>query len=94
MNKYETVILINDTLTDEKKAEVIQKIENYITKNGEIISRENLGSKKMAYEIKKQKTAHYYIINFKTKSENITELERLYRITDEILKFIVVRRDD
>lgn len=94
MNKYETVFLINDTLTEENKKEVIKKFKDYISKNGELISTEDIGSRKMAYEIKKQKTAHYYIINFKTKSENITELERLYRITDEILKFIVVRRDD
>ena len=94
MNKYETVILLKETLTEDNKTEVIKKFEDYISKNGNLISTENLGSKKMAYEIKKQKTAHYYIINFKTKAENITELERLYRITDEILKFIVVRRDD
>ena len=50
MNKYETVFLINDTLTEENKKEVIKKFEDYISKNGELISTEDIGSRKMAYE--------------------------------------------
>lgn len=93
MNKYETVILINDTLTEDKRNAVISKIENFIQKNGKIIKRDDIGSRKTAYEIRKQKTAYYYVIGFNAKSETIYELERIYRITDEILKFIVVRQD-
>ena len=94
MNSYETVFLISDTLTDEKKTEIVKKVEDYIRKDGKLIETEDKGSKQLAYEVKKQKTAHFYVINFKMKADNIRELERLYRITDEILKFIVVRRDD
>lgn len=94
MNKYETVILINDTLTEEQRKSVISKIENFIQKNGKIIKRDDIGSRKIAYEIKKQNTAYYYVIEFNAKPETIYELERIYRITDEILKFIVVRQDN
>ena len=47
----------------------------------------------LAYEVKKQNQGYYYVINFELKSEDIYELERIYRITDEILKFIVVRKE-
>lgn len=93
MNKYETVMIINDSLTQEQKDKVVSKILDYITKNGNVIGKESYGSKKLAYEIRKQKTGYYYIINFESEPTTIYELERLYRITDEILKFIVVRVD-
>ena len=94
MNKYETVILINDTLTKDAKNAVINKIENFIDSNGKITKKDDIGSRKTAYEIKKQKTAYYYVIEFQAKPETIYELERIYRITDEIIKFIVIKQND
>lgn len=94
MNKYETVIIVNDTLSEEEKLSVIDKIVNLIEQNGNFESKEILGSKKLAYEIKKQSTGYYCVIYFESNSEFIYELERVYRITDEILKFIVVKKDE
>lgn len=94
MNKYETVILINDALTKDAKNAVINKIENFIDSNGKITKKDDIGSRKIAYEIKKQKTAYYYVIEFQAKPETIYELERIYRITDEIIKFIVIKQND
>lgn len=94
MNKYETVILINDALTKDAKNAVINKIENFIDSNGKITKKDDIGSRKTAYEIKKQKTAYYYVIEFQAKPETIYELERIYRITDEIIKFIVIKQND
>ena len=94
MNKYETVMILDCNISEEDRKNAIEKIKNYIEKNGEIKKTEDMGKKKLAYEIKKNKEGYYYIIEFTTNPENITELERIYRITDEILKFIVVRQDD
>lgn len=94
MNKYETVIIINDTLTQEKKDATIKKIVDYINENGNVTSQEIVGSKRLAYEIRKQKTGYYIIIKFDAESNFVAELERLYRITAEVIKFIVVREDD
>ena len=46
------------------------------------------------YEIQKKKEAYYVQFNFESKPEAIAELERIYRITDEVIKFIVVRKDE
>ncbi len=94
MHKYETVILINDSLTKDVRDAVISKIENFIVSNGNITKRDDIGSKKTAYEIRKQKSAYYYLIEFQANLETIYELERIYRITDEIIKFIVIKLDD
>lgn len=92
MNKYETVFLINDAITEEERKKVIDKITKYISDNGTIDSQEDIGLKKLAYTIKNHSNAYYYLINFKMNAKSIAELERIYRIIDEILKFIVVKK--
>lgn len=94
MNKYETIILLKKELSNEQIKEILNKVQNYITNNGNITKAENLGLKKLAYEIQKNKEAHYYLIKFESNPKTIYELERIYRITDGIIKFIVIRLDD
>jgi len=94
MNKYESVIIINNNITQEQKNNVIKKVENYISKNGTISSTNNLGTRKLAYQLNRSNYGYYYVVEFETKPEIILELERLYRLTEEILKFIVVKKED
>lgn len=93
MNKYETIFLMKINLTEEQKSKVIDTIKNYINENGKITKSEDLGQKKLAYEIRQNKEAYYYIIEFYSESKIITELERMYRINDDILKFIVRKEE-
>ncbi len=93
MKSYETIMILDCTITEENRNNAIKKIKHFIEKKGEIEKIEDLGKKKLAYEIRKNKEGYYYVIEFKIDPEEITELERLYRITDEIMKFIVVRKD-
>ena len=94
MNKYESVIIINPNLEAEAIKALIEKISNLINNNGTVASVEEIGKKKLAYEIKKNKEGYYIIIKFEAKPELITELERVYRITDEVIKFIVVKEEE
>lgn len=93
MNKYETVFLVKNNISEEKRTEIVDKIKTFIKDNGKVTKVEFIGKRKLAYEIQKQKEAYYYIIYFETEPSNILELERIYRITDEILKFIVVKQE-
>lgn len=54
---------------------------------------EELGKKRLAYEVKKNKEGYYVVINFEANPELISELERNYRIMDEVIKFITVRAE-
>lgn len=94
MNKYESVVIMSATAEDNKINEVVDKITNLIKENGNLEKIENLGKKKLAYEIKLNKEGLYYVFEFESNPEFIQELERIYRITDEVIKFIVVRKDD
>ena len=94
MNKYESVIIINPNLEGEAIKALIAKISDLINNNGKIVSVEELGNKKLAYEIKKQKEGYYVVLKFEAKPDSITELERVYRITDEVIKFMVIKEEE
>ncbi len=94
MNKYETIFIINPNVEDSGVKALIEKFSTLINSDGKVDTVEELGKKKLAYEIKKHKEGNYVVINFEANPELIKELERIYRITDEIIKFIVVRKDE
>lgn len=89
-NIYETIIILKDNEGYKNK---LEKIKNYFN-NCEIIKIEELGLKRLAYEIKNNKQGFYVLVEFKSESDEIREIERLNRIDDEILKSIVIRIDN
>ncbi len=93
MNKYETIIILNSNLEEEATKSAISKVTDLIAKHGTVESTEEWGKKKLAYPIKKQNEGYYVLINFSSNPDFIDELERVYNITDEIIKHIVVKKD-
>ena len=91
MNKYESVIIINPSIEEEGIKNLIKKFSDLINTEGKLETVEEMGKRKLAYEIKKNKEGYYILFNFEAKTTLITELERNYRISDEVIKFIVVR---
>lgn len=94
MNKYESIIIISPVVEEEGIKNLITKFSDLINTDGKVESVEEMGKRKLAYEVKKNKEGYYVLINFEAKPELIAELERNYRITDEVIKFIVVRKED
>ena len=94
MNQYESIIIVNPNLDEAGLKALEEKFTGLINENGKLENVENMGKKKLAYEIKKHKEGNYVVINFEANPELIKELERIYRITDEVIKFIVVRKDE
>jgi len=94
MNQYETIFIMNNQIAKEEQKTVIESITNYIKENGKIVKEDDIGARKLAYEVKKQKEGYYYLIEFEANPNIISELERIYRITDTVLKFITIRKDD
>jgi len=94
MNKYESIIIIGSSVEEEGIKSLIEKFTNLINSEGKVESVQEMGRRKLAYEIDKNKEANYVLFNFEAKPELIAELERNYRITDEVIKFIVVKKDE
>ena len=92
MNKYESVIIINPSVEEEGMKTLIQKFTDLIDKDGKVEKVEELGKKRLAYEVKKNKEGYYVVFYFDANPQAIAELERNYRITDEVIKFIVIKK--
>lgn len=92
MRHYETMFIVKPTLTPEETQARIEFVKETLTKNGaEIVTTEDWGTRHLAYEIEKHKRGHYYVIYFKTEPSSIPELERIYNITEDIIRFIVIK---
>lgn len=91
MNKYESIIIVAPTVGEKTQKEIENKYSKLIKENGKLEEFKNLGKKMLAYEIKKNKYGLYMQINFESEASFIAELERQYRIDDNIMKFIVVK---
>lgn len=94
MNKYESVIIIRPNLEEGEIEGIVTEITDLINENGKVIEVDKKGIKKLAYEINKCKEGYYIVIYFEADPSIISELERNYRINENIIKFITVRKDD
>jgi len=94
MNKYESVIIINPSIDEEGVKSLVEKFTNLINNDGKVEKVDNLGKRKLAYEVKKQKEAYYQVIHFEAKPALIAELERNYRITDDVIKFMTMKVEE
>lgn len=94
MNKYESVIIINPAVDEEGVKNLITKFTDLINTEGKVEKVNELGKRKLAYEVKKNKEAYYVLVNFEAQPTLIAELERNYRITDDVIKFIVIKEEE
>jgi small subunit ribosomal protein S6 len=93
MNKYESVIIIGQDVSEEGIKALIARFTDLINSDGKMEDVQEVGRKKLAYDVKKNKEGYYVVFTFEGKPTLIAELERNYRITDEVIKFITVRKD-
>lgn len=90
MNKYESVIIINPNVEEDKVKELTDRFSTLINDNGKVEKVDILGKKKLAYEVKKNKEGYYAILYFEAVPSLVSELERNYRITDDVIKFMTI----
>ena len=93
MNSYETLYVIKPNLEDEARAALIQKFSAIITDNGgEVESVDEWGKRKLAYAIDYISEGYYVLVNFKANAELPAELERNFRINDNVMRYMVIKK--
>ena len=93
MSKYETILVLSTKPDEESAKALLEKFTKLIADNGTVESVDEWGKRRLAYEIQKQTEAYYYLINFVSEPEFISELDRVYNITDGVLRTIIVRKE-
>lgn len=91
MNRYETFIISDPDISDEKRASLFERINQLIPKeNGFMVAFDEWGIKKLAYEIKKKIRGHYVRLDYCGTGTLVNEIERFSRIDDRVLKYMTV----
>ena len=94
MNKYETVFILTPVLSDAQMKEAVEKFTNLLKEQGaEIVNEENWGLRKLAYPIDKKKTGFYVLVTLEMDGTNLVEVERRLNITEEVMRYIIVKKD-
>ncbi|MEW6532896.1 MAG: 30S ribosomal protein S6 [Thermodesulfobacteriota bacterium] len=95
MRRYESVVILDPELSDEEVRAFTERYTGIITKTGgELIKLDDWGRKKMAYLVKRRDVGRYVLFDFVGQPEVITEVERNFKITEQVLKYISVKLDD
>lgn len=94
INKYETIFILNPAFDEEKTNVVVEKFKSLISQHGEVTNVDVWGKRRLAYEIKDCTEGYYVFVEFSSKPDFPEELDRIYRITDGILRSIIVKKED
>ncbi|BCJ86782.1 30S ribosomal protein S6 [Effusibacillus dendaii] len=89
MRAYETMYILKPDLEEETRKSLIEKFNNVITENGGQIDKvTELGPRRLAYEIEKFKQGYYVLLNYQAEPAVPQELERILRISDEVIRIL------
>lgn len=93
MRAYELLYFISPALDDEERTAVNDRVAKAIADiDGTIDSVDEWGKRKLAYEIQDLSEGVYYLVNFNADPNSITELSRVLRINDNVIRFMVCNR--
>ena len=93
-NLYETLFVIDPRLSEEETKAMSDKFTGMIASNGEIVKVDEWGRRRLAYPIEDQTEGYYVLVEFKSAPEFPAEIERIFNITEGILRSIVIRKNE
>ena len=91
---YETIFIIDAALEEDAVNALKEKFTNLIAKNGTVESVDEWGKRRFAYEIDDKTEGYYVLVDFTSDGDFPKELDRKFRITDGILRTIIIRKED
>jgi small subunit ribosomal protein S6 len=91
--KYEAVFILNPAIGDEAITATTDKVKALIESEATLEQMDVWGRRRLAYEIDDQKEGYYVLVNFSSEAEFPKELERVLKITDGVMRYMVVRAD-
>lgn len=95
MNNYELMFVIEAALEQEKKDATVETVKEIITHGGGEVAKVDVwGMKKLAYPIKKKNEGYYVLVNFAAKADLPKELDRRLKISDAVIRHMIINTDD
>jgi small subunit ribosomal protein S6 len=95
LKAYELMLIIDPTLDEDARSALLDKVQGLVTaQGGTVDSVESWGKRRLAFEIGGFSDGDYAVLQFHATAASIAELDRVLHITDPVVRFMVVRRDD
>ena len=91
INSYETMFIVDAQLSEEATQAIVEKFKALIEKNATITKLDEWGKRRLAYPINDQNEGYYVLVNFEADGAFIAELDRIFNITDGIIRSMTVR---
>ena len=93
MSKYESVLVISMKLGEEGIQKLIEKFKALIEKNATLDTVDEWGKRRLAYMINKESEGYYVLFNFTSEADFPAELDRRYKITEGVLRSLIIKKD-
>ena len=93
MSHYETVMVLNTKLGEEGVNALVEKFKTLIEQNGTINNGDVWGKRRLAYAIEDETEGYYTLIDFTSAPDFPAELDRIYKITDGVLRSMIVAKE-
>ena len=95
MRDYEVLYIVRADLEDDKVQDIVKRVNMLIEKAGGTLERTNVwGKRKLAYEVKHQKEGSYILQDFQIGPDGLPQLEAALKITEEVLRHLIVRKPE
>ncbi|WP_424767786.1 30S ribosomal protein S6 [Paenibacillus sp. sgz302251] len=91
MRKYEVMYIIRPEVEQENVQALVDKFNGIISNGGEVIKSDIIGKRRLAYEINKLRDGYFVLVHFNGTTEVINELDRVMKISDEVIRSLIVR---
>ncbi|MCI5697734.1 MAG: 30S ribosomal protein S6 [Clostridiales bacterium] len=94
MINYEIMFIVDPTLDDEMKEKTVETVKEIIASDGEVTNVDVWGLRKLAYPIEKKNEGYYVVVEFKAAPTLPKELDRRLRISDNVIRHLIVNKDE
>ncbi|WP_028608674.1 30S ribosomal protein S6 [Paenibacillus harenae] len=91
MRKYEVMYIIRPDVEQENVQAIVDKFNGIISNGGEVTKTDVMGKRRLAYEINKLRDGYFVLVHFNATTEVVNELDRIMKITDEVIRSLIVR---
>ena len=92
--KYECMYILNPNLTEEETSALVEKFRSLIESNGSVDELQEMGKRKLAYEINYLTEGYYVLVKFSCGPEFPAELDRVMGITDGVIRSLITLRQE
>ncbi|WP_058300564.1 30S ribosomal protein S6 [Gorillibacterium timonense] len=90
MRKYEVMYIVRPDVEEQAFQAAVEKFQAIINNGGEVTKSDVMGKRRLAYEIKKFRDGYYVLVNFNATPQVVAELERVMKISDEVIRYLII----